>query len=323
LGELTDGCISSKMSININELILRLLSVGNPEKGLTKSVKETEIISVCSKAREVFMSQSSLIEIDPPVKIVGDVHGQYGDLLRLFNRGGFPPTSNYLFLGDYVDRGRQNLETILLLFCYKLKYPNNFFLLRGNHECQNVNRVYGFYEECNRRYQSPRMWQAFQDTFACMPLSGLIGERILCMHGGLSPLLKKIDQLRNIPRPTEATGQTLEMDLLWADPVVGLTGFQENMRGASYGFGSDVLSMLCKELNIDLVARAHQVVQDGYEFFGNRKLVTIFSAPHYCGQFDNAAAMLIVNEELVCSFQILRPTTGRGQTKVVPTSQGN
>jgi len=309
------------MALNVNDLIIRLLGVGNPEKGLTKSVKEAEIILLCSKVREVFLSQSSLVEIDPPVRVVGDVHGQYGDLLRLFSRGGFPPTANYIFLGDYVDRGRQNLETILLLFCYKLKFPNNFFMLRGNHECQNVNRVYGFYEECNRRFQSPRMWQAFQDTFSCMPLAGLIGERILCMHGGISPHLKKLEQLRNITRPTEATGPTLEMDLLWADPVVGLAGFQENMRGASFGFGSDVLATLCKELNIDLVARAHQVVQDGYEFFGNRKLVTIFSAPHYCGQFDNAAAMLIVNEELVCSFQILRPTIGRGQTKVVPTSQ--
>uniref|UniRef100_A0A915C826 Serine/threonine-protein phosphatase n=1 Tax=Parascaris univalens TaxID=6257 RepID=A0A915C826_PARUN len=305
-----------------NAMIVRLLSVGFPEKGLTKTVKEGEIIALCLKAKEIFLSQSSLIEIDPPVRVCGDTHGQYGDLLRLFSRGGFPPTSNYLFLGDYVDRGRQNLETICLLFCYKVKFPNNFFLLRGNHECSNVNRVYGFYEECNRRYQSPRMWQAFQDTFQCMPLCALVGERILCMHGGISPDLKSLQQLRQIPRPCDASTPSLEMDLLWADPVVGLTGFQANMRGASYGFGPDILATMCKTLNIDLVARAHQVVQDGYEFFGARKLVTIFSAPHYCGQFDNAAAMMIVDENLVCSFQILRPTIGRGITKVVPTSAG-
>lgn len=127
------------------------------------------------------MSQASLIEIDPPVIVVGDIHSQLGDLLRLFSRGGFPPVSNYMFLGDYVDRGKHNLETILLLLCYKLKYPVNFFLLRGNHETQAVNRVYGFYEECNRRYSSPRIWQAFQDVFMCLPLSGLIGDRMLCM----------------------------------------------------------------------------------------------------------------------------------------------
>jgi hypothetical protein len=120
---------------------------------------------------------------------------QYNDLLRLFNNCGFPPTANYIFLGDYVDRGRQNLETILILFCYKIKFPNNFFLLRGislhtlfnqctlsgNHETAAVNRVYGFYEECNRRYQSPKMWQSFQDAFGCLPLSAVIADRVLCM----------------------------------------------------------------------------------------------------------------------------------------------
>ncbi|KAI6210875.1 Serine/threonine-protein phosphatase [Aphelenchoides besseyi] len=311
-------------SIDLNDFIMRLLSVGTPEKGLTKTVNEAEIQALCLKVKDVFLSQSSLIEIDPPVRICGDIHGQYSDLLRLFNRGGFPPQANYLFLGDYVDRGRQNLETILLLFCYKLKFPQNFFLLRGNHECASVNRVYGFYEEISRRYTAS-LYNSFQEAFACMP-----------MHGGISPHLKDLNQLRNIKRPTEALGPSLEMDLLWADPVVGLSGFQENMRGASYGFGADVLSRLCTDLNIDLVARAHQVVQDGYEFFGNRKLVTIFSAPHYCGQFNNAAAMMTVDEHLICSFQvssvdlsfdfslqILRPTIGRGVAKMVPTSQAS
>ncbi|KJH43246.1 hypothetical protein DICVIV_10738 [Dictyocaulus viviparus] len=176
-----------------------------------------------------------------------------------------------------------------------------------------------------------------------MPLTALVADKILCMHGGLSPYLESLEQLRNISRPTDATGQTLEMDLLWADPVIGLSGFQKkmgwlmlqtsatphngivqaNMRGASYGFGPDILAKYCNILNIDLVARAHQVVQDGYEFFGGRKLVTIFSAPHYCGQFDNAAAMMVVDENLQCSFEILRPSVGKPQPKIVPTSIGS
>ncbi|CAD5217253.1 unnamed protein product [Bursaphelenchus okinawaensis] len=314
------------MALNLDDLLLRLLSVGkDPDKsGLTRVVFPDEIVSICIKAREVFLSQESMVEVDPPVKICGDTHGQYSDVLRLFNRGGFPPLSNYLFLGDYVDRGRQNLETILLLFTYKIKYPNNFFLLRGNHECSNINKTYGFAEECTRRYQSNggRIWQSFQDTFSVMPLTGLVGERILCMHGGISPLLKSLQQLRDVKRPTDALGPTLEMDLLWADPVAGISGFQGNMRGASYGFGSDVLGKLCQELDIDMVARAHQVVQDGYEFFGKRKLVTIFSAPYYCGQFDNAAAMMVVDAGLMCSFQILRPAIGRTSARPVRTTLG-
>ena len=128
-------------SLDIDDMIARLLDVGYSAK-VSKSVclKNTEITSLCLAAREVFLSQPTLIELSPPVKIVGDVHGQYTDLIRLFEMCGFPPAANYLFLGDYVDRGKQSLETILLLLCYKVKYPENFFLLRGNHECANVTR---------------------------------------------------------------------------------------------------------------------------------------------------------------------------------------
>ncbi|KAI6204407.1 Serine/threonine-protein phosphatase [Aphelenchoides besseyi] len=286
--------------VDLDELICKLLNVGSPGCSLTKTVKEAELMQLCQLAREVFLAQGSLIELEAPVRICGDTHGQYSDLLRLFDRGGFPPAVNYLFLGDYVDRGRQNLETIGLLFCYKVKYPENFFLLRGNHECSAINRVYGFFEECNRRYQSVRLWQAFQDAFNTMPFTGLVGGKILCMHGGLSPQLKNLDQLRSISRPIDPPNPSLHIDLLWSDPDQYTKGWQSNTRGVSYVFGPD--------LDLDLIARAHQVVQDGYEFFANRKLVTIFSAPHYCGQFDNAAAMMMVDETLTCSFAIFRPT---------------
>lgn len=127
--------------MDVDDMISRLLDVGYSGK-VSKSVclKNAEITSLCLAARDVFLAQPTLIELSPPVKIVGDVHGQYSDLIRLFEMCGFPPSANYLFLGDYVDRGKQSLETILLLLCYKVKYPENFFLLRGNHECANVTR---------------------------------------------------------------------------------------------------------------------------------------------------------------------------------------
>ena len=128
-------------ALDIDDMIQRLLDVGYTGK-VSKSLclKNTEIVAICQAAREIFLGQPTLIELSPPVKIVGDVHGQYSDLIRLFEMCGFPPAANYLFLGDYVDRGKQSLETILLLLCYKIKYPENFFLLRGNHECANVTR---------------------------------------------------------------------------------------------------------------------------------------------------------------------------------------
>jgi serine/threonine-protein phosphatase PP1 catalytic subunit len=138
---LSDAAGGKIRQFDVDDMIQRLLDVGYTGK-VSKSLclKNTEIATICQAAREVFLSQPTLIELSPPVKIVGDVHGQYSDLIRLFEMCGFPPAANYLFLGDYVDRGKQSLETILLLLCYKIKYPENFFLLRGNHECANVTR---------------------------------------------------------------------------------------------------------------------------------------------------------------------------------------
>lgn len=193
------------------------------------------------------------------VQCAGDIHGQYSDLLRLFEYGGFPPKANYLFLGDYVDRGKQSLETICLLLAYKIKYPENFFLLRGNHECASINRIYGFYDECKRRF-NVRLWKAFTDCFNCLPVAALIDDKILCMHGGLSPDLTNLDQIRNLPRPTAVPDTGLLCDLLWSDPGRDVKGWGMNDRGVSYTFGPDKVSEFLTKQELDLVCRAHQVV---------------------------------------------------------------
>ena len=188
----------------------------------------------------------------------GDIHGQYSDLLRLFEYGGFPPNANYLFLGDYVDRGKQSLETICLLLAYKIKFPENFFLLRGNHECASINRIYGFYDECKRRF-NVRLWKIFTDCFNCLPVAALIDDKILCMHGGLSPDLTNLDQIRNLTRPTDVPDSGLLCDLLWSDPSRDVKGWGMNDRGVSYTFGSDSVSEFLMKNDMDLVCRAHQV----------------------------------------------------------------
>ncbi|KAL1839482.1 hypothetical protein VTJ49DRAFT_1457 [Mycothermus thermophilus] len=299
--------MSDIKDIDVDDFIKRLLDAAYSGK-VTKSVclKNAEITAICHRVREVFLSQPALLELDAPVKIVGDVHGQYTDLIRMFEMCGFPPHSNFLFLGDYVDRGKQSLETILLLFCYKLKYPENFFLLRGNHECANVTRVYGFYDECKRRC-NVKVWKTFVDTFNTLPIAAIVAAKIFCVHGGLSPALGHMDDIRNIARPTDVPDYGLLNDLLWSDPADMDQDWEANERGVSYCFGKKVITDFLAANDFDLVCRAHMVVEDGYEFFTDRVLVTVFSAPNYCGEFDNWGAVMSVSTELLCSFELLKP----------------
>ncbi|KAJ2812980.1 serine/threonine protein phosphatase Pzh1 [Coemansia furcata] len=294
---------------SVDDMIFRLLDAGFSGK-VTKSVclRNSEIIAVCQAAREVFLAQPTLLQLAAPVKITGDIHGQYTDLLRLFDKCGYPPHCNYLFLGDYVDRGKQSLETMLLLMCFKIKYPDNFFLLRGNHECANVTRVYGFYDECKRRC-NVKVWKAFVNTFNALPVAAVVAAKIFCVHGGLSPDLATMEQVRQLPRPCDVPDHGVLNDLLWSDPSETAADWEENERGVSYCFGKSVISEFLRRMDFDLICRAHMVVEDGYEFFHGRQLVTVFSAPNYCGEFDNSGAVMNVNEELLCSFEILKPLT--------------
>merc|ERR1719276_284081 len=294
----------------VDGMIDQLLQARNRKPGTPVDLSVQDATSLCNYAREVFMQQPMLLELGAPIKICGDVHGQYTDLLRLFEYGGFPPESNYVFLGDYVDRGKQSLETITLMFAYKVKYPENFFLLRGNHECASITRIYGFYDECKRRYNI-KLWKQFCDVFNCLPVCGLVDEKILCMHGGLSPELSNMDQVRRLVRPTDVPDTGIICDLLWADPDKDIAGWAESDRGVSFIFGPDVVTNFLQKQDMDLICRAHQVVEDGYEFFAKRQLITLFSAPNYCGEFDNAGAMMSIDETLMCSFKVLKPVKGK------------
>jgi serine/threonine-protein phosphatase PP1 catalytic subunit len=296
--------------LDLDGVINQCLAARGSRPGKLVQVLEGQLKALCTAAREVFLSQSSLLELEAPVTLCGDIHGQYHDLLRMFEYGGFPPETNYLFLGDYVDRGKQSLETITLMLAYKVKYPENFFMLRGNHESASITRIYGFYDECKRRYNI-KMWKQFCDVFNTLPVCGLIDEKIMCMHGGLSPEISSMDQIRRIVRPTDVPDTGIMCDLLWADPDKDIAGWAESDRGISFIFGADVVTNFLKKMDLDLICRAHQVVEDGYEFFAKRQLITLFSAPNYCGEFDNAGAMMSIDETLMCSFKVLKPVKGK------------
>ncbi|XP_048452632.1 serine/threonine-protein phosphatase PP1-beta catalytic subunit [Rhincodon typus] len=160
----------------------------------------------------------------------------------------------------------------------------------------------------SKRRFNIKLWKTFTDCFNCLPIAAIVDEKIFCCHGGLSPDLQSMEQIRRIMRPTDVPDTGLLCDLLWSDPDKDVQGWGENDRGVSFTFGADVVSKFLNRHDLDLICRAHQVVEDGYEFFAKRQLVTLFSAPNYCGEFDNAGGMMSVDETLMCSFQILKPS---------------
>ena len=294
----------------VEKMLNKLLSAKTAKPRTLINFDLSDIEKLCYLAREVFLQQPMLVETTAPLVICGDTHGQFYDLLKIFEVCGFPPNKRYLFLGDYVDRADQSIETICLLLCYKIKFPTDFYLLRGNHEDSSINRIYGFYDECKRRY-TPRLWKTFAGVFNCMPVSALVEQQILCMHGGISPELYDLQQINKIERPSCTPDYGLMCDLLWADPDVDVTGWAESDRGVSFVFGYQVIKEFNKQFDLSLIVRGHQVVEDGYEFHANRNLVTVFSAPNYCGEFDNAGGIMTIDEEMVCSFKIIKPSLDR------------
>lgn len=306
----------------LDTIIDSLIEVGSRRTYPSKKMKDKlplstqQIKYILAKSRQIFLEQPTLLRLSPPVKVVGDIHGQFHDLIRIFNSCGYPPHTNYLFLGDYVDRGHKSLETILLLLCFKIKYPENFFMLRGNHESANITKIYGFYDECKRRLPlisgSHKLWKSFVDVFNTLPIAATINDKIFCIHGGLSPDLDNLKQIENIRRPTDIPDKGLLADLLWSDPDpliknFSLTNWPKNDRGVSYTFGKKHVDHFLARFNMDLIVRGHMVVEDGYEFFNRRKFVTIFSAPNYCGEFNNYGAIMSVDQSLCCSFELLKP----------------
>ena len=304
--------IGDENNDNIQKIIKKLKKARRGSICQELNIKEDECNYVIDKSYEILQKEDSLLKIEAPLYICGDIHGQYYDLLRVFDILNYPPQSTFLFLGDYVDRGKQSLECLLLLLSLKIKYPDKIFLLRGNHECEALNKIYGFFDECKRRL-SIKCFKKITNLFNIMPISAIINENILCMHGGLSKDLQNIEQINKILRPTEIPDEGLLCDLLWSDPNNDLLDedFGNNERNISITFSKNYVKNFVEKNNLDLICRAHQVVEEGFEFFADMKLVTIFTAPNYMGEFDNNGGILEVGEDLLCKFHVLRPNFER------------
>lgn len=236
-------------------------------------------------------------------QICGDIHGQFYDLKELFEVGGECPETNYLFMGDFVDRGYYSVETFLLLLALKVRYPERITLIRGNHESRQITQVYGFYDECLRKYGSVNVWRYCTNIFDYLALAAIIDNKIFCVHGGLSPSIHTLDEIRSIDRKQEVPHDGAMCDLMWSDPDDQNSGWSVSPRGAGYNFGGDIVEKFNRENKIDLICRAHQLVMEGYRSMFNDTLVTVWSAPNYCYRCGNVAAILELDENLESNFK--------------------
>ncbi|KAK6776736.1 hypothetical protein RDI58_027737 [Solanum bulbocastanum] len=279
-----------------------------------------EIADLCDSAERIFASEPTVLQLRAPIKIFGDLHGQFGDLMRLFDEYGSPSTAgdiayiDYLFLGDYVDRGQHSLETITLLLALKVEYPHNIHLIRGNHEASDINALFGFRIECIERLGERDgiwAWHRINRLFNWLPLAALIEKKIICMHGGIGRSINHVEQIESIQRPiTMEAGSIVLMDLLWSDPTENdsVEGLRPNARGPGLvTFGPDRVMEFCNNNDLQLIVRAHECVMDGFERFAQGHLITLFSATNYCGTANNAGAILVLGRDLVVVPKLIHP----------------
>ena len=266
-------------------------------------IKESEVKELCRRAKDILIDESNVTKVSSPVTICGDIHGQFYDLVELFKVGGDPPQTTYIFLGDFVDRGYFSVETWLLLLAYKVRYPSQVTLIRGNHESRQITQVYGFYDECIRKYGGANVWRYCTEVFDYLALGCLVDGKIFCVHGGLSPSLSSLDEIRAIDRKQEVPHDGAMCDLLWSDPEE-MTGWALSPRGAGYVFGGDIVQDFCHTNSISMIARAHQLVMEGYKCMFENKLVTVWSAPNYCYRCGNVAAIMKLDENLKYEFKV-------------------
>ncbi|PNH43706.1 hypothetical protein VD0004_g3851 [Verticillium dahliae] len=339
-----------------------------------RPIPEAEVRQLCHKARELLIEEGNVVTVTAPVTICGDIHGQFHDLMELFRVGGDVPDTNYLFMGDFVDRGFYSLESFLLLLCLKVRYPDRMTLIRGNHESRQITTVYGFYDECMRKYGSANVWRYCCDVFDYLALGAIVlgtsqqlspspgqkpiddqieievcdqtgnlisrfhrvtgrlptperepdpdapqaGDKtgppgsgasgssggsvgnpsgaVLCVHGGLSPLVDSVDKIRLLDRKQEVPHEGAMCDLLWSDPD-DIDGWGLSPRGAGFLFGADIVKVFNHRNDISLIARAHQLVMEGFKEMFDSSIVTVWSAPNYCYRCGNVAALLELCED--------------------------
>ena len=275
-------------------------------------IPKTTILELSRHVRVLLKREPNLLRLKAPLNLFGDIHGQFGDLVRfihMINRSN--GKKRFIFNGDIVDRGSCSIECLMLLFAMKFCFPNDVYIMRGNHESMDINQMYGFKTECLERYGDEvgfKIWTDLNTTLQLLPICCTINESIFCTHGGIPRQpLNSLDDINKINRNMIIPNEGIMCDLMWSDPKSHKTQWADNERGVSYTFNQYALQKFMTKHNLSLVCRAHEMVNEGYKFFAGNKLVTIFSAPNYCGERGNNGAVMVINENMECSFIVLKP----------------
>ncbi|KAF7421234.1 Serine/threonine-protein phosphatase 6 catalytic subunit [Pleurotus ostreatus] len=283
---------------------------------------ENDMKTLCEIVRTILIEESNIQPVSSPVTICGDIHGQFWDLLELLRKGGKPPDTSYIFMGDFVDRGHYSLETVSLLFVLKARYPDKVTLLRGNHESRQITQVYGFYDECQQKYGTATVWKACCNVFDFLNIAATIDGESLCVHGGLSPEIRTLDQIRVLSRAQEIPHEGAFCDLMWSDPD-DIESWAVSPRGAGWLFGGGVTQEFNHVNSLRLIARAHQLVQEGYKYMFDEQLVTVWSAPNYCYRCGNMASILTIHENGEKTFKVYGAAEENERDKGMQTRRMN
>jgi diadenosine tetraphosphatase ApaH/serine/threonine PP2A family protein phosphatase len=293
---------------DLDEIVFQvILTRMNGKKQYRKEVTEETMTSLCQAAQRAFESEPTVLRLASNIAIVGDIHGNIDDLLRIFERLRYPPSTRYLFLGDYVDRGLYGTEVVMLLFAMKLKYPEHIFLVRGNHESEGLTRVYGFQKEISTKFNEA-VWRSVIDAFSALPLCAIVGERVFCVHGGLSPFLNTAADVESVAKPKDIPFSGLLADMVWSDPCTKIEGFYPSPRGCGCLYGPLALAEFLRANNFDLLVRSHSLCMKGttwpFEDYPEvaEKCLTVFSTSNYCDQ-GNTAAVLSVSADLLVNVE--------------------
>lgn len=283
-----------------NTLIYNILkSRLHKDTQINAYITYNEICSLIKDASAIIKSEPILLRIDPEINIVGDIHGNIDDLIRIFETHGYPSESRYLFLGDYIDRGKNGLEVMILILALKVKYPQNVYMLRGNHETNDVPKIYGFLLECTKKYGGI-LFHEFVEFFKYLPIAAVVGNSILCVHGGISPELKTLNEFNNLKKIKNIQENKIISDILWSDPKRLKEQFKRNSRGSGVFYNEEALSLFLQNNSLKCLIRSHEYCNNGIDIpFDSNICYTIFSNTNYNGLKNEGATIYISNDNTI------------------------